>query len=63
MWYKPGALKCLASWGADELFCKQMPVTYVPLGLLQQNKDFPTAPEQANKMMSRFILLVPFFSN
>jgi len=36
---------------------KQVPITYVSLGLLKQNKHFWTPLEQANKMMSRFLLL------
>ena len=35
---------------------------YVSLGLLQRNNDFPTPVEQANKMISRFLLLVPSFT-
>jgi len=41
---------------------KQVPITYVSLSLLLQNKDFPTRLEQANKMMSRFLLLGPPFT-
>ena len=39
-----------------------MLITYVSSGLLQRNNDFPTPLEQANKMISRFILLVPSFT-
>jgi len=41
---------------------KQVPITYISLGLLQWNKDFQTPLEQANKMMSRFLLLSPSFT-
>ena len=41
-------------------WCKQAPITYESLGLLQQNKDFWAPLELANKMMSRFLLLRPF---
>jgi len=41
---------------------KQVPITYISLGLLQRNTDFQTTLEQANKMMSRFILLGPSFT-
>ena len=41
---------------------KQVPITYESLGLLQRNKDFWTPLEQANKMMSRFLLLRPSFT-
>ena len=42
---------------------KQAPITYESLGLLQQNKYFLTPLEQANKIMSRFLLLCPSFTN
>jgi len=32
------------------------------LGLLQRNKDFQTPLEQANKMVSRFLLFCPSFT-
>ena len=32
------------------------------MDLLQRNKDFPTPLEQANKMMSRFLLLGDSFT-
>ena len=32
------------------------------LSLLQRNKDFPTTLEQANKVISRFLLLVSSFT-
>jgi len=41
---------------------KQVPITYESLGLLQQNKDFQTPLEQANKMIPRFLLLHPSFT-
>ena len=41
---------------------KQMLIMYVSSGLLQRNKDSPTPLEQANKMISRFLLLVPSFT-
>jgi len=41
---------------------KQAPITYESLGLLQGNKDIRTPLEQANKMMSRFLLLRPSFT-
>ena len=37
-------------------------ITSVSLGLLHRNKDFPTSLEQANKMISRVLLLVPSFT-
>ena len=39
-----------------------MLITSVSLGLLQRNKDFPMLLEQANKMISRVVLLVSFFT-
>ena len=42
--------------------CKQTLTTSVSLGLLQRNKDFPSPIEQANKMISRVLLLVPSFT-
>jgi len=36
---------------------KQAPITYESSGLLQRNKDFRTPLEEANMMMSRFLLL------
>ena len=44
------------------IWCKQAPITYESLGLLQRNKDFQIPLEQANKVMSRFVLLHPFFT-
>ena len=38
---------------------KQILITYVSLGLLQQNKDFLTPLEEVNKMVSRFVLVFP----
>ena len=42
--------------------CKQTPITSVSLGLLQRNKYFQTPLEQANKEMSRFLLLAHSFT-
>ena len=39
-----------------------MVITYVSVGLLQRNKDFPIPHEEANKMISRFLLLVSSFT-
>jgi len=44
------------------MWLKQAPISYESLGLLQQNKNFWTPLEQANKMMSRFLLLRPSFT-
>ena len=41
---------------------KQTLITSISLGLLQQNKGFPTPLEQANKMISKVLLLVPSFT-
>jgi len=41
---------------------KQPYITYQSLGLLQRNKDFWTPLEQANKMMSRVLLLRTSFT-
>jgi len=41
---------------------KQVPITYESLGLVQRNKDFRTSLEQANKMMSRFLLFRTSFT-
>ena len=38
------------------MWCKQVPITYVSLGLLQWNEGFQTPLEQANKTISRFLL-------
>ena len=35
-----------------------MLITYLSMGLLQQNKGFPTPRAQANKMISRYLLVV-----
>ena len=43
-------------------WCKQMPIPKIFLGLLNRNKYFPTVLEQANKVMSRFVLLAPSFT-
>ena len=42
---------------------KQVPITYISLGLLQRNNYFQTPLEQVNKMISRFLLLLPSFTH
>jgi len=41
---------------------KQAPIIYESFGLLLRNKHFQTPLEQANKLMSRFLLLRPSFT-
>jgi len=43
-------------------WCKQAPITYESLGVLQRNRDFLTPLEQANKMMSRLLSLRSSFT-
>ena len=39
-----------------------MAITHVSLDLLKQNQDFQTLLELANKMISNFLSLGPFFT-
>ena len=41
---------------------KQVPITHESLSLLQRNKEYQTLLEQANEMMSRFLLSRPSFT-